>query len=239
MSRATSRSARPSGRSSTGSGGSTCWSTTRAPARAGPPRRAPSNRTSACSMSTSSALVRMTKAVLPHMRAQADRTDHQHLLGPRIRPRCPSVRQLRRDQARDRGLLRVGRPRGPRARCPRAARRAGLHQDRLRRHRRAARTHRSPIYANQRHGFDDVIAVPWRTAMTRRSSPRRSSRPPRIRSRSCAIPPARRRDGQRRCGASFRRGSSTSRSASSTACPPEASTLPRPHPEENRHGHHQ
>ena len=42
------------GRCSIGSGGSMSWSTTRAPAQPGPPRKAPSPRTSASSISTSS-----------------------------------------------------------------------------------------------------------------------------------------------------------------------------------------
>src|SRR5439155_239089 len=64
--------------------------------------------------------------------------------------------------------------------------------------------------------------------MTRPSSPMRSSRQPPIRSRSCATPPARRPDASAPCAASFPRGSSTGRFGSSTACPPEASTLTQP-----------
>ena len=51
------------------------------------------------------------------------RTHHQHLVRARVRPRALHGR-LRRVQARDRGLLRVPGPRGPRARRPGAPRRA-------------------------------------------------------------------------------------------------------------------
>src|SRR6266568_5073500 len=65
-------------------------------------------------------------------------SDHQHLLGARTRPRAVHG-QLRRDEARDRGLLRVGRPRSSGARDPGASHRARLHQDRLRRQSHPAR----------------------------------------------------------------------------------------------------
>src|SRR5438477_294674 len=65
--------------------------------------------------------------------------------------------------------------------------------------------------------------------MTRPSSPKRSSQQPPIRSRSCAIPPARRPDASAPCAASFPRGSTTGRFGSSTACPLKASTLTQPH----------
>src|SRR5215211_181332 len=58
------------------------------------------------------------------------------VFGRRIR--APALHgQLRRVQARGRGLLRVRRPRGPRARCPDSARRALQHEHRLRRERGA------------------------------------------------------------------------------------------------------
>ena len=66
-------------------------------------------------------LMRMTKAVLPHMRAQGSRTHHQYLIRGRVRATAVHGR-VRRDEARGRGLLRVAGPRGSRIRRPGPAR---------------------------------------------------------------------------------------------------------------------
>src|SRR5215218_4872660 len=68
-------------------------------------------------------VIRMTKAVLPYMRAQG----------------------------RGRGLLRVLRPRSPGARCSGASRRTRLHQDRVRREQRATRHTSTGVCAAAAH----------------------------------------------------------------------------------------
>ena len=72
--------------------------------------------------------IRMTRAVLPPYARAAQRKDHQRQLDRRSHP-GPLHGVVRVEQARPRGLLRVGRPRGARARSPRPAGRARVHQD--------------------------------------------------------------------------------------------------------------
>ena len=99
------------------------------------------------------------------------RAHHQHLVRSRV---CPAALhgQLRRVQARGRGLLRVGGPRGPRARRPGAARRARLHQYPVRRERGAGRHPAAGLRSG--HGRPSTTSWPRgsRPATTPPSSPR-------------------------------------------------------------------
>ena len=140
------------------------------------------------------------------------RTDHQHLLRPRVHPQ-PVHGRLRRDEARGRGLLRVPGPRGPRARRPGPARRARLTKTSVRRPTAAQPDTPLPVYAERRRIFDEVMAE----AIKRRRRPRRRRQGDRRCGHRQEAEAAlhRRLDGRdasARCAASFRPGSST-------ACP--------------------
>ena len=162
------------------------------------------------------------------------RADHQHLVGPRLRAgalRC-AVRRL---QARDRGLLRVGRSRGPPAWCPRAPRRAGVHQDGIRRQHRAARNDARGLRERPTTGRGGRGGVPGirRCAVGRRRDDRQGRH-----RREAEAALSRRQAGQTAADlAAHRSGphASTSRSTSSTGSRPDrqpAAPVHRPTPTE-------
>ena len=158
-------------------------------------------------------LIRMTKAVLPHMRARGSGRiiNISSVLG--LVPATVHG-QLRGDQARDRGLLGVGGPRGARARRSGAPRRARLHKDRFRHERPAARRAVADLCGAAARFRRRDGHLRWRVATIRPPSPRRSSRQRPTRSPSCATPRARRPDASAPCAASFPPGRSTGRSES-------------------------
>ncbi len=157
---------------------------------AGAPRKTPSRRPRALFDINVFGVMRMTKAVLPHMRAQGQRAHHQHLVRPRVPPRSPTWPSTPRPSTRSRGT--------PSPWTTRSANTASGPSSSSRpapipRSRRTASGPTCPlqVYAEQRHIFDDMWRWRSRTATTPPSSPRRSSRPPPTPSRSCATPPAR------------------------------------------------
>ena len=144
--------------------------------------------------------VRVTRAVLPVMRAQGS----GRIASCEQRRRLPAGALhglLRGVEARARGLQRVPGSRGARLRRARGAHRAGLHEDEHRSERRggvSAARRRMPPRAN--------ACRPTSTARSRRAMircwwRRRSSRPRPRRSRSCATRSARAPARWRRCAA--------------------------------------